>query len=92
MCVERKREKRAGERYVGLVHENKASKECAKYHHMPEGQNNVFLSRSESTDGMSDPTFLGIASKFFPVATLMAELSGGFPSRETLCRQRGLSL
>lgn len=62
-----------------------------KYHHMPEGQNHVFLSGAESSysevqasDGMSDPTFLGIASKFFPVATLMTELSGGFPSRETL--------
>lgn len=34
-----------------------------------------------------DPTFLGIASRFFPVATLMTELSGGFPRRETLFAQ-----
>lgn len=38
-------------------------------------------------DVTRDPTFLGIASRFFPVATLMTELSGGFPRRETLCAQ-----
>lgn len=48
--------------------------------HVPEGRNNAFLV-------CDPPTFLGIASKFFPVATLMTELSGGFPRRETLFRQ-----
>lgn len=64
---------------------------------MLERENSVIveLIRISSTlemNGMCDPTFLGIASKFFPVATLMTELSGGFPSRETLWKQRGLSL
>lgn len=36
---------------------------------------------------MCDPTFLGIASRFFPVATVMTELSGGFPKSDTLSTQ-----
>lgn len=43
--------------------------------------------RAPAKNRMCDPTFLGIASKFFPVATLMTELSGGFPRRETLFKQ-----
>lgn len=31
-------------------------------------------------------TFLGMELKFFPVATVMAVASGGFPSRDTLQR------
>lgn len=36
---------------------------------------------------MCEPTFLGIASRFFPVATVMTELSGGFPKSDTLSTQ-----